>query len=666
MREHKVSIPLFLCISIIAAMGLTVYFNSFYNGFVWDDRHLILENPLVRKPDIFKVFIQDLVNTDFSKTLFYRPMQNLSYIADYGISGLDPVGFHLTNTIIHIANSILVFFLVLALAKNRILSLLTSVLFVSHPVHYAVVTYISGRADSLFTGFFLISFLAFIRYREDSNTGFLLASSAGFILSLLSKETAAISVFIFVLYDIIFRKAPLSLKRTFLPYLAFIIPLALYGALRLFRIGELNPLIFPGSDLYEYLITFPEIIARYLTCLAAPFDLYMGKSVSLATTFFSPKVLASAAMVLLIVFLAFRLKGRNKGVSFFMLYFFITLIPVSNMIIRVNAPLADHWLYMPSIGYFFIISYCLVAVFNVVFKGRLKRGAFVLGICLTFIYASVTVRQNAFWRDEVTLFTEILRHRPGDPVARSNLALAYLDKGDTQKALDEARKVMESSPDYARGHYGAGIILFKMGDYDEALGHFKSAVEKDADFDEPHIYLGLIYENRKEYAEARSEFEKYIKLSPYSALGYVNMGILMYDQNEIDGAFDFFNAALERDPGNTTACLYLGAIYRDKKDFAAALRLLEKAYRIEPGNVGILMDLGNMYNSFGQFDKAIGFFEKAIIISPENSALYYNIGTSYWLKDDVERAKRYWRRALDINPAFTAAKDRLGELEKAL
>src|SRR3990167_6766784 len=188
---HKQSL---LAIIIIALIGILVYFNSLDNSFVWDDKDLIVENPLIKNwthlGDIFK---KDLFYVAPEKSFYYRPIQSLSYVLDYSIYRLKPKGYHIANISIHILNAVLIYFLILAFTKNKIVSFCASAVFVVHPVYTSAVTYISGRGELLVTLFLLASFLLFIRCKNFNNPWqiFLyLLSLICYVCSLLSKESA--------------------------------------------------------------------------------------------------------------------------------------------------------------------------------------------------------------------------------------------------------------------------------------------------------------------------------------------------------------------------------------------------------------------------------------------------------------------------------------------
>lgn|GEM_PF-1640451 len=656
-RAAKKSLP-FLYLGIIALFGFVTYFNTLYNGFVWDDHYLILKNPFIHRPDVIKIFSQDLDNTGFAKTLFYRPLQNLSYVIDYRVWGFNPFGYHITNIFLHIVNAVMIFFLVDNIAKKKMLSFLTALFFVCHPVHYGVVTYLSGRADSLFALFFLVSFLAFIKYRKNLKIRFLLMSTSGFTLALLSKEMAVITIFIFALYDLIFNPFhcvsgksggtgfPLTQWNGVLrPYWACGCVLLIYAVFRAGHLFQTLPAAFPGSSFFGYIFTFPLIVGQYMGTLTAPVDLCMRKSAYLASSFLEPRCAVPLLLVTLLIVLGILLKNKKKEVSFFIFFFLFSLLPVSNIFSRINAVRADHWLYLPSIGFFFLAAYLLNSIFSSAFKGKFRNYLFMFGITLASLYSALSIRENLFWRDDITLFKEILRRRPEDRLTIGNLGMAYFAKGRFKTALLTEKELVKLHPDYAEGYYNIGVIYFGMKKIGMARDYFKKAIAKDKSLDLPYVYLGLIHKSENKLPDAEKEFMRAIEINPHSALGYVHAGIVKYRQGKTDEAAEYFTVALEKDPAGSEAALYLSTIYRERGEYEKALHLLENASRANPDNVDLLMDLGSMYNIYGLPDKAIHCFRKALIISPKKSELYHNMSRAYRLKRDFDMEKRCLGRA---------------------
>ena len=187
---------------VLLALLFLCYGNTINNGFVWDDNYLIKYNPLIRAPILSPYrFIQDIANSHFRKSDYYRPLQILSYALDYRIYGFKPFGYHLSNILLHCAGAFLAFFLTLKLCGNKYLSIIVAMLFSVFPANISAISYISGRADLLYVCFGLLSMYFFVLLKEKKRTRFLIFSGVSLVLSFLSKESAVIFPFILIFMD---------------------------------------------------------------------------------------------------------------------------------------------------------------------------------------------------------------------------------------------------------------------------------------------------------------------------------------------------------------------------------------------------------------------------------------------------------------------------------
>ena len=172
---------------ILSMIGIAIYANSFQNDFVWDDEYLITNNTHVQSPSMdnaLQFFKDNLGKHGQDENNFYRPLQELSYMINYAVWGLNPPGFHLTNLVLHLLAAFLLFLVIVELSGNRIAALAASSIYLVHPLNIEAVAYIAGRADCLMGVFFLA---AFYLYMKENN---IILSSLFFILALLSKEIA--------------------------------------------------------------------------------------------------------------------------------------------------------------------------------------------------------------------------------------------------------------------------------------------------------------------------------------------------------------------------------------------------------------------------------------------------------------------------------------------
>jgi len=459
-------------ILLILVVGIITYANTFANRFVWDDRALIIENELIRDSRyIPQIFTTELYRTSAPGS-FYRPIQTLSYLLDYSIWNLNPYGYHFTNLLIHIVNGVLVYILVLISARNwrpkglryntkepQTIALFSALLFTVHPIQVQAVTYISGRSDLLACSFMLLSLILFMNRETISiplRGGFPLGivSLLSFIFALLSKEIALIFPFVLLVGICLKPKRDVedtgenSLKYSHVApffWLAFI-----YIVLRMTVLRFSDKLLPQELSLgfgMRFLTSF-KILVSYLGLLLSPFGLHPEYVVEPVRSVFAPDFLISLVVIIILVILLIWAYRVMRVLFFWGGYFLITLFPVMN-IIPINAQMSEHFLYIPSMGFFAIFAWILYTIGRI---GKLSRYRWLPGIILTLVILSciiITIDRNTEWRDELTLFKKTVEYSPTSYRAHFNLGAAYYNEGLYGEAIIEFKKVLELNPDLA-------------------------------------------------------------------------------------------------------------------------------------------------------------------------------------------------------------------------
>ncbi|MFC1709931.1 hypothetical protein ACFL2J_07750, partial [Candidatus Omnitrophota bacterium] len=227
--SKKVQVLIFI---LIAVLTFSVYANSLKGDFFWDDLGLIRDNHLIKN---FK-FLPQLFSRPLSSTFHYcyRPILNLSFMIDYSIWQLNPLGFHITAVAIHILNAFLVYLLIYLLSEDLKLGFVTGLIFSVHSVLSEPVNYLSSRADLLMGLFCLSGFILYILYRTSAskNRLYLSGSLILFVLGLLSKEMAVVLIPILILYELILLPVKEPVKRRLFFITPYLITLIIFAFIR--------------------------------------------------------------------------------------------------------------------------------------------------------------------------------------------------------------------------------------------------------------------------------------------------------------------------------------------------------------------------------------------------------------------------------------------------
>jgi tetratricopeptide (TPR) repeat protein len=645
---------------LIALAGIIVYANTFGNEFVYDDLALVVKNDYIKSwQHIPSIFTTDLFSGAGESSNFYRPIQALSYTFDYSLWRLTPVGYHLSNLLFHILNACLVFALIDFLLKDKKVSLITSLLFVVHPVHTQAVTYVSGRADLLAAFFFLLSIILFAKhfyYPDRRRVYCYIGSLFAFIFAPLSKEPTLVLPLVLILYLFSFHPAPGKVKTSWSKLVWRVLPFFLLAGLYIaLRLSVLNffgeSLTTEGIPLHLRLLTMCKAIFVYLKLLFLPFGLHMERILPKATSFFNPPVLASFVLLIAIWTASIVAYRRFRVIFFGSFWFFLNLLPVSN-IVPINAILAEHWLYIPSAGFFVILALGIAKISELkttISPRLLKRVVFLFFILVLVFYSGLTIRRNTDWRDELTFYQRTLRYAPYSWRVHYNFGNAYFKKGLYEKAMGEYMEAIMLRPDYVKAHYNLGDTYYEKGLYNEAINEFKKAIKLKPDHFKAHCNLGNSYYSIGLFDEAIREYKGALLLEPNSDGIHNNLGLVYEKKGLLNEAIDEYKEAIKSNPDSAKTHNNLGIVYTKKGLYDKAVDEYKEVLRLDQNFSEAHNNLGIIYTKEGLYDKAVDEYKDALKINPDFTDAYNGLGIAYIKKGLRDEALKAWERSLEIN-----------------
>ena len=481
-------LPRFVAIVVIIAATFLGYWPALRNGFVWDDTALCFRDPLIRSWILIPEGFRHFLFLDATASDFYRPLQRLTFTADYQLySFAQPWGWHLTSILIHAAAAVALWFFVRKLSATAPakapatdagdwLALGVTVVWAVHPLHTSAVTYIAGRADPLaaLCGF---SGLALgLASLENGRRRWLpaLAAAACFFGALLSKEAG---VFAFLIWFLILAWRRES-WRVFGKWLALAgLVLGSYAALR-FTAEKTSPPPPPATPLAIRPILAARAVAEYASLLAAPLRLHMERDVSTcpqdsvdATLRYARRreFQTLAGVLLLLGLLAWGRRGRRLDplIPLALGSFLVAYLPISN-VLALNATAAEHWLYVPS-------AFLFLAAARTLAHSRLPRGPVLAVLTVwTLLLGARTFLRQADWRDQRTFIEHTIADGGDSPRMRMNLGNVESAAGHHDLASGHYREALRRSPEQPIIWLGYAHVLLRARDFAgarEALAH---------------------------------------------------------------------------------------------------------------------------------------------------------------------------------------------------
>ncbi len=512
----------FVAVIIIFVACVFAYFNSLSGDFVWDDNLLIKDNYFIQNiSNITKVFTIDFWEASLKaqKGAFYRPVVTASLMIDHLFYKNNPIGYHLTNIILHILTSIMVLHVCLYFFSLTSATL-AALVFAVHPIHTESVAFISGRTDICAALFLLISLYFFILTVNSVDIRFSFFSGLFFLLALLCKEAAvagAVMILFLWGYFKMFRTRKYSyyivdLIRKTLPYvLALIIYIFMRKAVYSGPVKYYHE--YPaGSALYTFL-TMPKIWFCYVMKLFYPVNLSVDYAPEVITKLFSPYFLFPCLFFAVLIGVAIWCYFTEKRLfTFVILWFVMTILPASN-IIPIGILMADRFLYIPSFAFAFLAGYIYDKYYFDLNESAKRIMAYSFFIILA-LFLVLTVRRNFDWKDNQRLWLKTAKTTPASFRAHGSMATMYMEKNMLDDALREAKLAAIYRPGDPRNMGNIGVIYMTMGNYDSAIDYFEKSIALDpADF-RTYANLYLIYNEQKKYDLAFNALDKATQLSP--------------------------------------------------------------------------------------------------------------------------------------------------------
>lgn len=582
-------------VALLCLLGFLAYVNAIFHPFVHDDIIFIRDNPYIKdwtNPSAFFTH-PSVPDKGLSLVSYYRPLLEIFYRLQYFLFGANPYGYHLFNILIHILNGILAYLAVFLLIDKKSLALGTAALFLVHPVQTEAVACIVGISNLIFSLFCFSSLILYVlarkKYRGKQAVGAYILSLAMYILGLLSKEQAVVLFFLFVLYEFCFSSEGKEVKRSRYLRLSGILAVTLgYFFLRKLILGG-TVVDFNAASLELGLRVFsiPSTVFQYLKILVFPVGLHYYRCTDILAPFGVPAIFLGLILGA-VAGAVFLMKGEQRRWAIFGLGWFIfSLAPTLNIVPLVveysSIMSSEHFLYFPLFG-FLIFS---LAVFTYFWKRLLKEkgaaaGWFLCGV-IVFVFTVVTIKQNTYWQNEITLFKRTLQFEPKLGRVHILLARAYYFNGQAQHAVVEYYKALEIMQGYL------GQVSAR-----EPRKFYLQFIK------EIHCDLAHSYEAQKDFARVIDEYKQALSVDPADSLVHNNIGAVYLYLKDIPRAMAYFNQALSVNGTDVMAMNNLAICYIEKKEFDKAHYWLKKAVetdaRFQParGNLEKLISSGKL------------------------------------------------------------------------
>ena len=551
----------------VALVTFAVFWPALGHQFLdWDDAMNLVDNPA------FRGLGWTNLRWMFTTTLagHWIPLTWISFGLDYRLWGMNPLGYHLTNVLLHAAAAAVFYLVALRLLRQalggpesrlRIGALAAALLFAIHPLRVESVAWVTERRDVLSGLFFLLAISAYLRAAAAADRRRikrLAASLACFVLAALAKAIVMTLPVILLVLDVYpLRRLPArggdwtgpAARAVWIEKLPYAIVAAATALVANYAVHAYGGMVADlplgtraGAALYG--------LAFYVWKTLIPID--VAPMYQMAAQFDPTDwpVLASTAGVLaLTALLVWRRRRWPAALAAWVTY--VALVaPVSGIVQSGPQLVAARYSYLACLGLALLVGggVCWLLA-RVEAPGRIPRGARVASLAVVSVaylaLALLTWQLVWVWRDSRSLWEYAVRLTPDSPLARGNLGFAYLNEGRALDAERETRAALRLAPEWELGQQNLAAVLARQQRYVEA--------------GEARAQLGYLLLKHGKYDDAVALFGKEVAVRPGDAAAHNNLGAALLLRGDVDAAIAQFEECLRLDPAHDKARRNLAA-----------------------------------------------------------------------------------------------------------
>jgi hypothetical protein len=533
--DGKGGVPLsrtFAVLAVVLAVATcAAYWGVLGNDFTnYDDYDYVTKNPHVRQ-GITAESISWAFNIGYASN--WHPLTWMSHMLDYQVYGLEPMGHHLTSLLLHVANVLLLFWVLCRMTGAPWRSAFVAALFGLHPLHVESVAWASERKDVLCTFFGLLAILAYVRYAERPELKRYLLVAAAFALGLMAKPMLVTLPVVLLLLDywplgrmqksknggpgtgaLLLEKAPLfamSAASGVLTYMAQ------------HRAGSVSDLeLIPiGSRALNALLAY----VQYLIMMVWP--------VGLAAHYPYLKIFPVwqvAGAILVLAGVSYAAWGLRKKYPYLLTgwaWYVITLLPVIGLVQVGSQAFADRYTYVPLIGIFIAITWGICDLMGLRRLRHILRphGVAVAATFVCLVLAALTANQTRVWKDSFTLWGHTLSVSPNEWMAHYNLGCILEESGRSDEAIPYYRAATRIAPDLRDAHFNLANLLDQRGDFAGALRHYGEAARIDPSDAQAHNNLCCLLGKTRDFEQSIKHGRLAVKHKPDYLEAHRNLAI---------------------------------------------------------------------------------------------------------------------------------------------
>ncbi|MGB5216689.1 MAG: tetratricopeptide repeat protein [Smithella sp.] len=644
----------------LAVVTLAVYWQVRQFDFVnFDDVVYVKENRHVQSG-----ITLNSVTWAFSTTHaeFWHPLTWLTLMFDYEIYGLKAGGYHVTNLILHILSTLLLFWLFNRMTGAVWRSAFVAAAFALHPLQVEPVAWISQRKDVLSALFGMLTLCLYVRYTENPVIRRYLAVLFTFLLALMSKPMVVTLPAIMILLDFwplgrFDQRKEGFFRWQFKEKAPFFVLSAVFSVITIYTQSsgkQMPPVSRITGELFYGVTHLGTRISNALVYFVSYLEkIFWPHNLAVFYPFpetFPPLQVAQAALLIFVISaVTFVTVKRRPFLLVGWLWFLIALLPVIGIIRKGFFAISDHYVYLPFIGIAIMTAWGIPSLIPPA-EAR-KKVLFPLTIALLAVLIFLTWQQCACWKNSFELFNHTALVTKDNYLAYTNRGNANVLLGRYQQAIEDCTKALKIKPDYSYAYFNRGFAYAKLEQYQRAIEDLSHGIRLKPDDGSGYFNRGNAYGKLGQYKRAVEDYNLGIRLKPDRAEGYANRGDAYGELKQYQQAIENYNTAIRLKPDYAEAYYHRGHAYYRLGQKSHALKDYNEAIRLKPDFAGVYyVNRGNVYEELGGYQQAIENYNQAIRLKPDDAEAYYNRGNVYYRSGRYQQAIEDYNKSIQIKP----------------
>jgi len=549
---------------------VAAFWPSLENQFLdWDDSQNLVDNVA------FRGLGWSNLRWMFTTTHMghWIPVTWLTFGLDHLVWGMNPVGYHLTNVLLHATGAVLFYFVAQRLLRAATApaglplglgALAAALFFAIHPLRVESVSWVTERRDVLSGVWFMLTLLTYLEASSAAGgrrRRWLVVSVACYALAVMSKAVVVTLPVVLVILDIYpLRRlggwrgwrdpTSRSVWAEKIPYVSLAIAGAAIASHAVRSVADMIARLPLETHAAVVLYGLGFYVWKTLIPLTLSPLYQLSPRVSLADA----PIVASAAGVLGLTGTFVSLRGRwPAGLTVWVSYV-VLLAPVSGVVQSGPQIVADRYSYLPCLGFALLGGGAVCWLTRAAVEGRVgpgwARAAGAAVIVALLGLGIVSWRQTRIWHDPETFWSYVVSLDPSSSLARNNRGLVYLNGGRLGEAEREIRAAVRLAPEWERAQENLAVVLARQSRLPEA--------------EEARVQLGYLLLKHGKYGEAVGLFQREVRARPGDADAHNNLGAAFLFRGDVGPAIEQFEAALRLDPGHEKARRNLAAARRPR------------------------------------------------------------------------------------------------------